>query len=253
MTLIIYKALAALLIFLTSIVTVIYPLRRKAHLHHTYSIELGEAFASGIFLGAAFFHMLPNALDNFHVAYSNIHYPVPEAVCASGFILLLFLERLSLARSLFNPQHTIPYILAIILVIHSFTEGAALGIGQSFAEAFMIFIAIIAHKGSASFALCVTLLRYHLPLNRIIFIIVFFSLMTPLGIGVGTGVNLLTASSGGELTACFFNAFAAGTFLYIATLHPIQFHQRLDGVQGLREFSFLFSGLLIMAIIAVWA
>lgn len=253
MILIIYKALAALLIFLISIVTVIYPLRHKARPKHTESFELGEAFASGIFLGAAFFHMLPNAIVNFDSFYKHIHYPIPEAICAGGFLLLLFLERLSLAHSVLNPKNTIPYILALILVIHSFTEGAALGIGKSFAEAFMIFIAIIAHKGSASFALCITLMRYHLPLNRIILIIIFFSLMTPLGIAVGAAINLLTESQGGELAAILFNAFAAGTFLYIATLHHIQFHQRLNVAQGLREFFFLFLGSVIMALIAVWA
>lgn len=251
--LITYKAIAALLIFITSIASVIYPLRHRVHIKHNEQLELGEAFASGIFLGAAFFHMLPNAIREFNYLYPNATYPVPEAIAAVGFLLLLFLERLSLTRSFLSTKNTIPYILALILVIHSFTEGAALGIGKSFAEAFMIFIAIIAHKGSASFALCVTLMRYHLPLKQVLLIILFFSLMTPLGIGAGTSINLLSDSVNGELTESLFNAFAAGTFLYIATLHHIRFHNRNENTEGLHEFIYLFLGLLIMAIIALWA
>lgn len=251
-TLIAYKVIAAVLIFLTSIVTVIYPLRSKATHQHNPSFELGEAFASGIFLGAAFFHMLPQAICRFRELYPSGTYPVPEAACAGGFLLLLFLERLSLANTLLDSKKTIPYILALILVIHSFIEGAALGIGTTFAEALMIFIAIIAHKGSASFALCVTLLRYNLAYLRIIFIIIFFSFMTPLGIASGTMINLMNHSQGGELTEALFNAFAAGTFFYISTLHHIRFHQRLEEAQGVREFGYLFLGISMMATIAVW-
>jgi zinc transporter 1/2/3 len=169
-----------------------------------------------------------------------------------GFLLLLFLERLSFSQTLLSPEHTIPYILATILIIHSLTEGAALGIGNT-AEAVVIFIAIIAHKGSASFALCVTLMRYNLPFKQIIFIIIFFSLMTPLGIGLGALISTFTKSGGGEFTTAAFNAFAAGTFLYISTLHHIRFHQRLDDAQGLLEFAFLTIGLVAMGMIAVWA
>lgn len=252
MTLIFYKSVAALLIFLASIVTVIYPLRDRNKVKRDDSLELGEALASGIFLGVAFFHMLPSAISIFSQLYPQTTYPIAEAVCVSGFLLLLLLERLSLSTTLLSPETTIPYILALILIIHSLTEGAALGIGN-LAEATVIFIAIIAHKGSASFALCMTLLRYHLSMKRIIILLGLFSLMTPLGIALGTWMTFYTASSGGKLAAGIFNAFAAGTFIYISALHHIRFHQRIGETQGLIEYAFLTLGIVAMAIIAVWA
>lgn len=252
MTLIVYKLLAAIVIFLASMATVIFPLRKKNALKHTESLHLGEAIASGIFLGAAFFHMLPDAAELFAHIYGKLSYPIPEAICVLGFLLLLFLERLSLATSS-QPTHSVPYILTLILIIHAIVEGSALGIGVTLPETIMLFIAIVAHKGSESFALCMTMLKHHLPMRQIIFIIIFFSLMTPLGIGLGALLNQLTLSHNGELLAAIFNAFAAGTFLYISTLHHIHFHQHESDARGLMEFACLAFGVLLMGAIAWWA
>ena len=255
MTLIAYKVIAAGLIFLTTLATVIYPLRKRSALEHPESIELGEALASGIFLGTAFFHMLPDAIKTFSHLYGSDALPIPEFICVGGFLLLLFLERLSLIRSsTTHSKESIPYILAIILVIHAITKGAALGIGSRLSETLMLLVAIIAHKGSESFALCVTMLRHRFPLKRVVIIILFFALMTPLGIGLGAAINNYAYdASQGELAAAIFNAFAAGTFLYISTLHHVRFHQHTEETQGLQEFACLMSGLLMMAATALWA
>ena len=253
MSLVTYKMLAALLIFSSSLVAIIYPLKLKiTSTHHGESLELGEAFASGIFLGVAFFHMLPEARVTFQHFFGNSHYPLAEFICVGGFIFLLFLERLSLASPFIQPGTAIPYVLAIMLIIHSLIEGTALGINTTFSETLMLFIAIIAHKGSASFALCVTLMRYHFSLRHILFVMTFFSLMTPLGIGVGTGMTFFLQSETGQIIAAIFNAFAAGTFLYMSTLHHIQFHKRAHEAQGILEFFCLLVGLVLMGLIVMW-
>lgn len=250
MTLIDYKVIAALIIFLISASIAIYPLKKQRALKHTESFELGEALASGIFLGAAFFHMLPDAIKLFSNIYGAESYPIPELICVLGFLVLLFLERLSLGS--IQSKHSIPYILALILIIHALTEGAALGIGTTLSETLMLFIAIIAHKGSESFALCITLLKHQLPFRRIVLIVIFFSLMTPLGISLGTAINQLSFANGDTLLAAIFNAFAAGTFLYISTLHHIHFHQHAKDTRGLVEFASLVAGVSAMALIALW-
>jgi solute carrier family 39 (zinc transporter), member 1/2/3 len=250
--LIYYKTIAALLIFLVSFAIVIVPLKKKHLPKHAKSIEVGEALASGIFLGAAFFHMLPDAIKIFDHLYGTLSYPIPEVIAVFGFLLLLFLERLSLVNSTIPSNTSILYILGIILVIHALTEGAALGMGSTLSETLMLLIAILAHKGSESFALCITLLRHQLPFKRVAVIIIFFSLMTPVGISLGAIVNQFMFARNGELVAGIFNAFAAGTFLYISTLHHIHFHQHTKDKPGLLEFISLVAGTLIMGVIALW-
>jgi zinc transporter ZupT len=251
-SLIIYKAIAALLIFFISIATALYPLKKKIF-QHAGAVAAGEAVASGIFLGAAFFHLLPDSIRLFQHVYGSLSYPLPEAICAGGFLLLLFLERIALKKPSSPSTSAVPLILATILIIHAVIEGAALGIGATLSETVMLFIAILAHKGSESFALCIALLRHQIATRRVIMIILFFALMTPLGIALGAVINHLTFARDGELAAAVFNACAAGTFLYISTLHHIHFHKHArDERQGLLEFICLVSGTVVMGVIALW-
>lgn len=76
--------------------------------------------------------------------------------------------------------------------------------------------------------------------------------MTPIGILIGTLVTTLSHFTQGELIAAGINAFAAGTFLYMSTLHHINHHQRSHQGEGLKEFISLVIGLTIMAGLAIW-
>lgn len=249
MTLSAYKIAAALLIFLASMVTSIYLLKRRNAAQHGEQASVFEALASGIFLGAAFFHMLPDSIRSFHALYPDMHYPVPELICVAGFLLLLFLERLSLVSNDQRMRGYIPYILALTLTIHALSEGAALGLESAYAETVMLFIAIIAHKSTESFGLCILLLRYALPIPRVMVILILFSLMTPIGILLG---DFITSSGGNQELAAIFTAFAAGTFLYISTLHHVHFHHHGDEAQGMVEFVFLIAGVAMMGLIGLW-
>lgn len=249
MTLALYQSIAALLIFAVSIMTGFMLLRKRQEISRTEPAQIGEAFASGVFLGTALFHLLPDASRLFGMSY-NTSYPLAEGVCAGAFLIMLFLERLSLVAPAIKTRHSIPYILTFILCIHALIEGAALGIGVTLSEIVMLFVAIIAHKASETFALCVALLRGQLPRLRIITIVSFFALMTPIGITLG---NMLIHSANSTLTAAWFNAFAAGTFLYISTLHHVHFHEHAKDAQGLLEFFCLALGVAAMGLIAIWA
>jgi len=252
-SLIAYKIIAGLLIFITSLVAVIYPIKVRARPEHRPSLEAADAFASGIFLGAALFHMLPDAISVFSKALGNTDYPLAELFCALGFLVLLFLERLSKCLpTAKNSMNALPYMITLILVIHSLIEGAVLGINTTLETASIIFLAIIVHKSSESFALAVILNPTKLALKHIILIVGLFSLMTPLGILLGTLLTSIELRSTQLLTAGF-NAFAAGTFLYMSTLHHINHHERMHESENLFEFLFLLAGIVIMAVLALWA
>ncbi len=254
MTLTAYKTLAGIFIFLTSILVIIYPIKSRIYPKHNRPLELADAFASGIFLGAALFHMLPDAVKNFSVIYPDNNYPIAELFCAGGFLILLFLERLSNYFAVTqHHEHALSYMLTLILIIHALIEGAVLGVNTTLATASVIFLAIIAHKSSESFALAVILNRGNLTLRRIITIIFIFSLMTPLGIGIGTSVTTTLQSKGSQLFTAAFNAFAAGTFLYMSTLHHINHHHRQHEAESLLEFASLLVGLVIMGVLSIWA
>lgn len=249
MTLASYKLSAALLIFLASIAISLYLLRRKLALNQGEHASMWEALASGIFLGAAFLHMLPDAIRSFSHLYPDAAYPLPELVCVGGFLLLLFLERISLTSREVRSRNAIPYILALTLIIHALSEGAALGLETAYAETAMLFIAILAHKGSECFGLCLLLMRYEIPHRNILITLICFASMTPIGIFLGEGI---LSSGGSQLTAALFTAFAAGTFLYISTLHHVHFHQHENDGRGMLEFSCLTAGVVMMAMIAAW-
>ena len=254
MTLLLYKIAAGILIFLTTLLAVIYPVKSRVLPKHHHPLELADAFASGIFLGTALFHMLPSAVKDFSTLPNMGNYPIAELFCATGFLILLFMERLShYFAAAKNHANVLSYTLAIILIIHSLIEGTVLGVNPTFATASVIFIAIIAHKGSESFALAVVLNRSNLSLTKIISLIILFSLMTPLGIVLGAGLTSLLKLDNSELFTASFNAFAAGTFLYMSTLHHINHHQRQHEKESLLEFGVLLIGLVIMGILAGWA
>lgn len=253
MTLSFYKIAAGILIFLVTLLAIIYPIKSRSLPKHHRPLELADAFASGIFLGTALFHMLPDAVKAFAALPATAPYPIAEFICAAGFLILLFMERLShFYTAAKDNENTFSYVLALILIVHSLIEGAVLGVNPTFADTVVIFIAIIAHKGSESFALAVVLNRSELSLRQITYLIILFSLMTPIGITLGM---FLTHSfqTYALISTASFNAFAAGTFLYMSTLHHINHHQRQHETESLLEFGALLGGLMVMGLLAGWA
>ncbi|MDA8562027.1 ZIP family metal transporter [Gammaproteobacteria bacterium] len=249
-----FNIIAGILIFLTSLTAVLYPIKVRAKPAHNITLESADAFASGIFLGAALFHMLPDAISVFSSTLSNITYPIAESFCAFGFLLLLFLERASKCLpGKKNNTNALPYMITIILVIHSLIEGTVLGINSTLETASIIFLAIIIHKGSESFALAVILNPTKLTLKSIIIIVSLFSLMTPLGVFIGAILSSNTELRSTQLVTASFNAFAAGTFLYMSTLHHINHHEKEHESENLTEFLFLLIGMILMATLAWWA
>ena len=115
----------------------------------------------------------------------------------------------------------VPYLIALLLGIHSLIEGIALGVENSEARAAMILLAVLCHKGLAAFSLGVALTRSAVPLTRFLQVITFFSLMTPLGGILGA---LASASVSGSLQselADVILAFASGTFVYVGLVEIV--------------------------------
>lgn len=246
-----YKLIAALLIFLVSAVLPYLLLKKRQGFKHGEPVSLGEAFAAGIFLGAAFFHLLPDASRIFSTHYPTVSYPVPAAVCAGSILLFFLLERFTLFYHN-GAQRLLPSMVIVILIIHALTEGAALGIGNQFSETFMLSVAIIAHKGSEGFALAMVLLRHGWELKRVLRLSFFFAAMTPFGILLGANLYIIHFVQS-ELLESLFSAFAAGTFIYIGALH--HFHGQSASAHEhhhAQHLYFVAAGAIIMGLLALW-
>jgi len=255
MTLALIKIGLALFILIITIVPGIWPFFRKAQLLETDSYAeleypVGESLASGIFLGAGLMHMLPDAAQDFNQA--GYHYPFPFLLAGISFLLLLLLEHIGMALKHRYSQlvASITLITVAMLSIHSLLEGAAVGLTVSLATTMLIFIAIIAHKSVASFALSVHLNRSRLSLTSRIIAFCLFASMTPLGIFSGNWV--LGSTQHSPLLTPIFSSLAAGTFIYIGTIHGLGRASLIRHCCNMKEFFVMSFGFTLMAIVAIW-
>lgn len=251
MSLITFKILAAGIIFIISLLAGLLPMQ-IGH-NHSGSRHITDSITNGIFLGAAIFHMLPDAQAGFNELGLS-RYPYAILLCILGLIFLQVVKYLTLYFG--KPTNTSKIngtIILIILCIHSIIEGATLGINTTIANAFVIFIAIVAHKSCDSFALANTLKRYRILPNYNLLIILIYALMTPFGIALASAIIELLTSTSCVMAESILNALAAGTFIYIGALDALiqQFKvKRLQ--QNVIDFLSVFLGIGLMGLLAIW-
>src|SRR3981081_3520819 len=107
-----------------------------------------EAVTAGIFLGAGLIPMLGDAAAGFDA--QGIKYPWPMLLAGAVLLALLWLEH---AGHAVRGGASLAALATLMLSIHSFLAGAALGTSTNAA----VFFAIVAHKWAASFALSLKL------------------------------------------------------------------------------------------------
>ncbi len=253
-----FKLVAAAAIFLSGLAGGLTSFRLERSEQAETLFSFGSALAGGVFLGAGLIHMLPDAAAGFGRLKPGLDYPLAFFTASLGFVLILLLDRVIVLPSEAETGASgrrgggplTAYVLALTLSLHSILAGAALGAEDTLLGSVVILIAIIGHKGSAAFALAVGLRRAAIGRRRLIKILVLFSLMTPLGIAGGTWLNALLAGQDNDLFEAVFDALAAGTFLYIATLDIIE--EEFASPRGRRaKFALLCLGVGVMALLAL--
>lgn len=198
-------------------------LATRHHASHRL-FSLGNSLAGGIFLGAGFIHLLPEAAE---LLGSVVEYPLAPLLAAVGVALLLLIDRVVLETRVGPDQDRAknrpiyPYVLLVVLSIHSATAGVALGLQSEAVTSLLVIVAILCHKGSAGFALVVSMVAAGAERRRLWTVLAIFASMTPLGIVLGTIASGLLEGPTAVLVEGSFNALAAGTFIYIAILDVI--------------------------------
>ena len=225
----------------------------------------GNAFAAGIFLGAGFVHMLPDA----NAAWEQLGwtYPIATLLAAAAIVLMLLFEHVLPPEDAHHALHApsaarfttsgeqagsprAAYAILTALSIHSLLEGLALGAQRDLRSALVIFAAILAHKSMEGFALGVSLARIAMPRQRAALLLGLFAAATPFGIVAGATAGAL---EGRVQLACegTFLALAAGTFAYVATLDILreEFHEA-NGRWA--KWIWVTAGVSVMALLALW-
>ena len=255
-----FKLFASILILCIAFICGLFPILIKVSARTKKCLLYGESFAAGVFLGAGFIHLLPDAQFSLHSVY-HYHYPFVFAICAASIFLLRFIEETS--EQLFKEnsslrQNWLAYLLTILLSIHSILAGVALGVETTIASFLVVLLAIMAHKGSAAFALGVTMRRSEMHTKKMVKLLITFAVMTPVGILFGTFLTQLLQANSSHVATAVFNAIAAGTFIYIAAFHTRHCHCEEEDVCEHAIFpivvrsTYFLLGLVVMGVVAIW-
>lgn len=244
------KLISLFLILFVTLLSGLYPFFRKLKSSHAHDFPGGESLAAGVFLGAGLIHMLGGAAKTCYALH--IQYPLPFVLAGLTFLFFLLFEHVS--REVYQKEHTTHRhfaILALIMLsIHGFLTGTALGLSTSISMALIIFAAIVAHQWAESFSLAILINKSYFSFKAGFISFFIFASMVPLGILCGSVI--VNVFSSHPLLEPIFSSLSAGTFLYLGTLHGLERATLVKQCCELNRFLLVIFGFLLMAIVAIW-
>lgn len=228
-------------------------------------MRYGSAVAAGVFLGSAFMHVIPEAVElyNSEGAHAHEEFPVVYSIILFSFYLFLILDQVLVAscrskavdtddnmsfdadrsesldlevfgRNSMNIGSTVGrgedddaddteatkgfltreflagFLATLGIGAHSLLESVALGAAPHFNDVLNLFTAIVAHRWATSAALGIRYAKMKLAPGPSVLLVVLFSFICPLGVGVG-----FVASTAKQRAQSIFFAIGAGTFVYL--------------------------------------
>jgi zinc and cadmium transporter len=244
---------------------------------HVRRSDLLLSFSAGIMLGAAFLHMLPEAVEGGGGA------AVPFVLV--GFLLLYLLERFVLVHLCAEPGpnarlstggaplsasdphdhlpgedphvhlegvacdvHTFGLAAWIGMSVHTLVDGFALGAASVQPElGALVFLAILAHKIPNSFSLSAILLSEGYARGKAVAMNAAFALMVPIGAGIYV---LVREAVHVQKFAPLALAASAGTFLHLSLSDILPDLHRRGGSRW-RLSAAMVGGLAVMAALSL--
>ena len=130
-------------------------------------------------------------------------------------------------------------------------EGLAVGLEETPADVWKMFIAISCHKFVITFCVALELLQN--GISRLVFssFLVTFSLITPLGIGLGVGVTGLGSQEVSPLVLATLQGLAAGTILYVVMFEVLN-REKAKEISGLGQLLCIMLGFTAMLLLDVF-
>ena len=279
-------------IFVISIIGATSPiaLRNSQNENRDRFLNLGSLFGAGVFLSAGFVHLLGDVaaeLDDGYpwamtvsssaliltmliekVVLSLLQQAGQEVVVEETMTPALTIEKNENDREVEEEEEAPPielpykfdlrgdpftaFVMFSALSFHSFLGG--LGLGADPENSTAIFIAIMAHKGFAAFALGTNFVRAKKwnsegPMSdrAIAAWMVLFSLVTPIGVFVGSAMQ----EAGDSKATAVVIAAASGTFIYVALVEVAIPELDRPG-NPLEKVACVVSGYFLMGVLAIW-
>ena len=182
------------------------------------------------------------------------------AAILAGFIMMLILEGSGMGHSVHEEHHdhhdehghehvhhsTAPWLLVLGLSLHSAADGLAIGsaaAGSSEAVTALVAMAVLIHKVPAAFSLGVFSMHEREDRNDSIKDIALFALATPVMIMV----SFYALEGLDEHFIALAMLFAAGTFLYVATVDTLpDIHNPETGREALKNVAI---GVVLMVLV----
>jgi len=176
-------------------------------------LHLFTGFSAGVFIGAAFLHMIPDAVDLMETGAAL-------ALVLVGFVVVLLAERVVFyehreeCTDECEHEHLLTGVTAFIgLSVHSAIAGLSLGVAVVVDQTLgmIVFFAIIAHEGVELFSLSTVFRLAALPRKKILTYVGMLASVKPIFAWIA--ILAVDMFSGIELGLPL--ALAAGTFLYV--------------------------------------
>eukprot|EP01061_Rhynchopus_euleeides_P035628 TRINITY_DN60033_c0_g1_i1.p1 TRINITY_DN60033_c0_g1~~TRINITY_DN60033_c0_g1_i1.p1 ORF type:complete len:340 (+),score=72.93 TRINITY_DN60033_c0_g1_i1:128-1021(+) len=262
-------------------------------------LSVANAFAAGVFLAGGLVHLLPEAVEAFgklqaaqpgadhhhedehghgHHAHHCEGQSTPYALCAAGFLLTFYLEKVLLAKNQGSQSHAhgqeeaegghshahdtdvilqftslpagersvMPVILTAVLSIHSVISGMALGIQEDQSKAFLVYLAIISHKWVEAFSLGTNIVKAtEANLQVMSRLLAAFAVSSPLGVLLGWFLEASLSGPTASHATAWLDAAASGTFMYIAVIDTLA-EEFTNGIDKNRKFLAVIAGFAMM-------
>ena len=136
------------------------------------------------------------------------------------------------------------------LSFHMIFEGLAVGLEESPADVWKMFTAISCHKFVITFCVALELLQN--GISRLVFasFLVTFSIISPLGIGIGVAVSALGGEQDPVLIAVL-QGLAGGTILYVVMFEVLN-REKAKEISGLMQLFGIMIGFTAMLLLDVF-
>ena len=227
------------------------PLTRGAQTSHT-AFAGGKAFTSGVFLALSLTVMLPGAFGLWQHILAHHVYPMATYIAIGVFVFMLAIEhRVEHLKDDTEPHAIlIPILMTVLIGMCSFLLGTALGVSDTLA-AIMVFIAIMAHKGSAAFALALTMVNSKMTKWQTWVCFLCFACATPLGIVLGATLHHILSGHVAMIFKATVTSIAAGVFLYLSTTYGLRHTPFVANCTNKKGFLLMLVGLGITILVSV--